>query len=73
MQRGVGRDVLDQQHGEGADEFGRAVEALGHPADLGDQIAGPVGVGVVVGVARVEHRVEQLLLGFEVVQQTGRR
>ena len=32
-----------------------------------------VGVDVVVGVAGVEHRVEQLLLGLEVVQQPGRR
>ena len=28
---------------------------------------------VVVGVTRIEHRVEQLLLGFEVMQQPGRR
>ena len=37
--------------------------------DLGNQVAGPVGVGLVVEVARVEHRVQQLFLGFEVMQQ----
>ena len=31
VQRRVGRDVLDEQHGERADEFGGAVEPLGHP------------------------------------------
>jgi len=35
-------------------------------------VAGPVGVRVVVGVANVEHRVEQLFFGFEVMQQSGR-
>ena len=73
VQRRVGRDVLDEQHGERADQFGCAVEALGHPAELGDQVAGlVVRVDVVVFVAGVEHRVEQLLLGLEVVQQPGR-
>ena len=74
MQRGVRRDVLDQQHRERADQLGGAFEPLGHPAQLGDQVAAAViRVGVVVGVAGVEHRVEQLFLGFEVVQQTGGR
>ena len=73
VQRRVGRDVLDQQHGERADQFGRAVEPLCHPPDLGDEVPGrPVGVRVVVGVAGVEHRVEQLLLGLEMMQQPGR-
>ena len=46
----------------------------GDPAELGDQVAGlVVGVDGVVFVAGIEHRVEQLLLGFEVVQQPGRR
>ena len=55
-------------------EFGGAVEPLGHPAELGDEVAGlVVGVDVVVGVAGVEHRVEQLLLGLEVMQQPGGR
>ncbi len=34
-----------------------------------EQIAGPVGMGVVIEVTRIEHRVQQLLLGFEVMQQ----
>ena len=72
VQRSVGGDVLDEQHGERADQFGRPVEPLGHPAELGDQVSGSVvRVGVVVGVAGVEHRVEQLLLGLEVMQQPG--
>ena len=41
---------------------------------LGDEITGAViRMDVVVGVAGVEHRVEQLFLGLEVVQQAGRR
>ena len=72
MQRRVGRDVLDQQHRERADEFGCAVEPLGHAAEFGDQVAGAVvRVDLVVGVAGVENRVEQLFFGFEVVQQAG--
>ncbi len=40
---------------------------------LGDEVTGAVvGVDLVVGVAGVEHRVEQLFLGFEVMQQPGR-
>ena len=54
-------------------EFRRAVEPLGHAAELGEEVTGAViRVGVVVVVAGVEHRVEQLLLGLEVVQQPGR-
>ena len=60
----------DQQHGERADQFGRPVEAIGDLSDLAEQIAGPVGVGLVVEVARVQHSVQQLLLGFEVMQQS---
>ena len=72
VQWSVGGDVLDQQHGECADQFGGPVEPLGHSAELRDQIPGSViRVGVIVGVAGIEHRVEQLLLGLEVVQQPG--
>ncbi len=74
VQRRVGRDVLDQQHRESADEFGCAVEPLGHAAEFGDQIAGAVvRMDLVVGVAGVENGVEQLFLGLEVVQQPRRR
>ena len=73
MQRRVGRDVLNQQHGERADQFGRAVEPLCHPPDLVDEVpCRPVGVRVVVSVAGVEHRVEELLLGLKMMQQPGR-
>ena len=73
VQRSVGRDVLDEQHRERADELGGAVEPLGHPAQLADEVTGAViRVDGVVGVARVEHGVEQLFLGLEVVQQAGR-
>ena len=42
--------------------------------EFGDQIAGAVvRVDLVVGVAGVENGVEQLLLGFEMVQQPGGR
>src|SRR5262249_30201847 len=55
------------------DQLGRAVEPLGHPPDLCDEVAGrPVRMGVVIGVAGVEHRVEQLVFGFEVMQQPRR-
>ena len=74
VQWSVGRDVLDEQHRECADQFGRAVEPLGHAAELGDEVTGAViRVGVVVVVAGVEHRVEQLLLGLEVMQQSRGR
>ena len=56
----------------GAHQFGRPVEPIGDRGDLRDQVAGPVGVRVVIGVADVEHRVQQLFFGFEVVQQAGR-
>ena len=62
----------DQQHGERAQQFGRPVEAIGDLSDLAEQIAAPVGVGLVVEVARVQHRVQQLFLGFEVMQQSRR-
>ena len=73
VQRCVGSDVLRQQHREGSDQLRGTFEALRDPAELGDQIARPVRVRVVVGVAGVQHRVEQLLLGLEVVQQPGGR
>ena len=41
VQRRVGGDVLDEQHGERADQFGCPVEPLGDAAELGDQVAGP--------------------------------
>ena len=69
VQRSVGQDVLDQQHRERADKFGRPVEAFGDLGDLDEKVTGPVGVRVVVEVTRVQHRVQQLLLGFEVMQQ----
>ena len=73
VQRRVGRDVLDKQHGERADQFGCALEPLGYPAELGDEVAGQVvRVGAVVLVAGIEHRIEQLLLGLEMMQQPGR-
>ena len=72
VQRSVRVEVLRQQHAVGADQFGRPVEPIGDRGDLRDQVAGPVGVRVVVGVANVEHRVEQLFFGFEVMQQPGR-
>ena len=41
---------------------------------LGDKIARPVvGMDFVVGVSSVEHGVEQLLFGLEVMQQAGGR
>ena len=59
------------KHREGAHQLGCTIESLGDPADLGDEIARPVRVGVVISVARVEDGVEKLVLGFEVVKQTG--
>ena len=74
VQWSVGGDVLDEQHGEGADQLGCPVEPLWHADQLGDQVTGAVvRVGRIIGVAGVEHRVEQLLLGLEVMQQPGRR
>ena len=70
--RSVRVDVLRQQHGVGAHQFGRPIEPVGDCGDFRDQVAGAVGVCVVVGVADVEHRVEQLFFGFEVMQQPGR-
>src|SRR5262249_15114299 len=45
------------------------VEAIGDLGDFAEEIAATVGVGVVVEVTRVQHRVQQLLLGFEMMQQ----
>ncbi len=69
----IGLDVLDQEHGEGADQLRRPDEPFGHPLDLLSEITGPVGMGVVIEIARIEYRVEQLLLGLEMVKQTCRR
>lgn len=72
MQRGLGVEVLAQQDGERADHVGRPAEPLGDPLDLLQDVAGAVGVGVVVGVTGVQDRVEQLFLRLEVMQQARR-
>ena len=51
---------------------GRPLEPLGHPFQLLDDVARHVHVGQVVGVAGVEHRVQKLFFGLEVMQQTSR-
>ncbi len=69
VQRRIGEDVLDQQHSESAHQFGGPVKTVRDRGDLVEQVTGPVGVGVVIEVAGIEHRVQQLLLRFEVMQQ----
>ena len=58
VQRGVRKDVLDQQDGERADQFGSPGEAVGDLSDLVQEIASPVGVRLVIEVTRVQHRVQ---------------
>ena len=73
VQWSVRLDVLDEQHREGADQFGRPDEPFCDPLDLLSEVTGAVGVGVVIVIARIEHCIEQLLLGLEMMEQTGRR
>ena len=47
------------------------MKPIGDRGDFRDQVARPVRMRVVVGVADVEHRVQQLFLGVEVMQQAG--
>jgi hypothetical protein len=72
VQGRVGGNVLRQQHSECAHQFGCPVEAVGDLSDLPEQIAESVRMRVVVAVTRVQHRVQQLLLGFEVMQKARR-
>jgi hypothetical protein len=72
MQGRVLGQVFGQEDREHADQFGRALEPLGHPRQLLDRVAAEIRGGQVVDVSRVEHSVQQLLFGFEVMQQADR-
>ncbi len=72
VQRSIGQQVLHQQHGERTHQFGCPVEALWHPFDFRDEVTGSIRMSIVVGIADVEHRVQELFFGLEVVQQSGR-
>jgi hypothetical protein len=70
-QRGLRVEVLNQEDDERPDQIGRPPEAFDDPADLLGDVTVGVAVNVVVQVAGVEHRVQQLILGVEVMEQTG--
>ena len=61
---GGGRLVVELS----ADEAAKLGDAL----ELRDEIAGRIVLGEIVRVAGIEHRVQQLLLGLEMMQQAGR-
>ncbi len=72
MQRGVRVEALAQQHDERADHAGWPIEPLAHAAQLRLQVAVEIGDGLVLRVAGIEHGVQQLLLGGEMVQEARR-
>ena len=63
VQRCFRVDILRQQHGECAHQFRRPVEPIGDRGDFCDQIAGPVRMSVVIGVADVERGVVKAVPG----------
>lgn len=71
MKRRGRLEVLDQQHGEYADEIRRALEPLGDPTEFDEDVATPVDGQFVIQITCFEYRVQQLILGLEMMQQPG--
>jgi hypothetical protein len=71
MQRGSRIKVFDQEHGEHADQIGSPVESLANPFHLPDHVHRQIGMGVVVRIASLEYRMQQVLFGLEMMQQSG--
>ena len=65
-------EVFGLENCEHADQIGRPLVSLRDPVQLLDDVAFQIRVRQVVGVAGVEHGVQQLLFGLEVMQQAGR-